>query len=507
MTAGAARPTRRLLLVEDSADDAELIGFALRTATFDASIHRVETAAEFVRALDTECWDAILCDYHLPRFSMADALRTVREERRLEIPFVVVSRLIGEDAAVEAMQKGADDYLLKGRLGRLPAALEAAMERRALAREKAAAEAALRRSHLLNRSLLDSLSIRIAVLDGDGRIIAVNAAWRRFAEVGADPQPWPAHGDDFLGYLDSVDNAYGRGSGVAEGVRAVIDRHDRLFSLEVQQPLRTGSRWEAVRAMPLADSERGAVVSFEDITPRMLSQLALHDAHARLRHLSRRIVSTQEDERRAVALELHDDFGQSLAALKIALRGAQADPASAPDRLDQSLAITEELIGKMRRLAYSLRPPQLDSLGLEGSLRGLAEQQRRATGIAVDCRMGGLPRRPHPVIENACYRIAQEALNNATRHGRASQVVIELAGTERVLQLVVRDDGCGFDEEQAASRAANGGLGLVGMSERAALAGGRLRLRSVKGAGTHVSARFPIEPAAQQPGPDEEGNS
>ena len=504
--AGAGPRTYRLLLVEDSADDAELIGFALRGAPFKSTLQRVEAQAEFVAALDASPPDAVLCDYHLPRFDMREALRIVREDRRMDVPFIVVSRLIGEDAAVKAMQDGADDYLLKGRLGRLPAAIAAAIERKAFSREKAAAEAALRRSDLLNRSLLDSLAMRIAVIGGDGVVLAVNRAWRRFGEEAVDPGAWPAVGDSFLGCLGAAGDPAGPGVQAREGIEAVIERREPSFALEYQQRLRNGSRWEAIRAMPLADSERGAVVSIEDITPRMLSQLALRDAHWRLQQLSRRVLGAQEEERRAISLELHDDLGQSLAALKIALHAAREHAgAGEAARLDHCLAIAEDLLGKLRRLSYSLRPPQLDALGLEGSLRGLAEQQRRATGVTIDCRFGGLAHRPHASVEAACYRIAQEALNNATRHGGASQVVIELQASDRVLHLAIRDDGSGFDAGEAAARAARtGSLGLAGMAERAALAGGALRVRSLKGSGTRVSARFPLNGAgAPRPGEEE----
>jgi signal transduction histidine kinase len=200
----------------------------------------------------------------------------------------------------------------------------------------------------------------------------------------------------------------------------------------------------------------------------------------------------QEEERRAVALELHDDIGQSLAALKIALHNATAAHDAAG--LANCMTITDATLEKLRTLSYSLRPPQLDQFGLEGALRGLADQQADATGVAIECRFSGLDRRPHAAVEGACYRIAQEALNNATRHAKATQVVIDLKMQERVVRLAIRDDGQGFDEVEARKRALrSGSLGLIGMAERAELAGGWLKIRSVKGAGTTLSATFPVD--------------
>jgi signal transduction histidine kinase/CheY-like chemotaxis protein len=494
-------PQRRILLVEDSPDDAELIGFALRNAPFAFFLERVETREEFVAKLEAGPPDVILCDYHLPQFSMREALRIVREDRRLDIPFIVVSRLIGEDAAVEAMQNGADDYLLKGRLGRLPAAIEAVLGRHQSRRENALAEAALKRASLLNRSLLNSLAMRIAVVDRDGDIMAVNATWDRFHREadGAGAAPI-AIGGSYLDHLRALEAHDGAAiSAIRAGIETVIERREPRFAMEYQIPMRGGTHWEMIRAEPLEDSEHGAVVSIEDITPRMLANLALHDANQRLQQLSQRILTVQEEERRAIALELHDDIGQSLAALKIALHKlAEAAPGVETPRVTHCLAITEDTLEKLRRLSYSLRPPQLDQFGLEGALRWLADQQSQATGVAIECRFAGLDRRPHATVEGACYRIAQEALNNASRHAKANQVVIDLKLRERLIRIAIRDDGQGFDADDAHARASRSGrLGLLGMAERAELAGGWLKVKSVKGSGTTVSATFPVDGGAR----------
>ncbi len=496
-------PMWHVLLVEDSPDDAELIGFALRNAPNGVNLRRVETEPEFRAALEgSPTPDAILCDYHLPRFSMPRALQIVRDECHLDIPFIVVSRVIGEDAAVEAMQKGANDYLLKGRLGRLAAALVQAIEGARTRREKEAADAALKRSDLLNRSLLNSISMRIAVVDAGGNVIASNRAWQRFNEAPAGSDPGasaPVNLLDRLSQAHAVPAA--AAAQVRAGLEAVIEHRQPHFSHEYEVTSRAGTRWERVSAEPLEDRERGAVVSVEDVTSRMLSHLALHDANQRLRMLSRRVLGVQEEERRAIALELHDDIGQSLAALKIALHNlnlTQAGGLPSP-KLAQCVAVADETLEKLRRLSYSLRPPQLDEFGLEGALRELVRGVQEATGIAIECRFETDGRRAPPTVEVACYRIVQEALNNATRHSQATGIVVELQFRDRLLQVAIRDNGRGFDEAEATARASRAGsLGLVGMAERAELAGGRLRVRSATNAGTVVSAVFATDASADR---------
>lgn len=488
----------RILAIEDSPDDVELMAFALRGAPFSFSMERVETEEELAAALDAQAPDVILCDYHLPRFDMGRALKMVREERNLEIPFIVVSRHIGEDAAVEAMQRGANDYLLKGRLGRLPTAIATAVERNQARREMARAEQALRRSDLLNRSLLNSISMRIAVVDSTGTIIASNRAWQRSRRDRGPGAPESATGlTDLQRFLAGPGGC--EADEMRRGIEAVMRRQEPRFAIEYEVACEGAPRWEMLRAEPLEDSEQGAVVSVEDITPRMLTHLALRDAHRRLQQLSKRVLSVQEEERRAIALELHDDIGQSLAAQKIALHhlAQRVGPSEAQGGVRQCLDIAEDVLEKVRRLSYSLRPPHLDQLGLDAALQSLAKSQGEATGVAIECRASGLDRRLPSVVEGACYRIAQEALNNATRHGNATGIAIEAQLRDRMLRLAIRDNGGGFDEQEARARALrNGSLGLVGMAERAELAGGRLKVRSVPGAGTVVSATFPLDGAA-----------
>ncbi|MGZ5080080.1 MAG: response regulator, partial [Usitatibacter sp.] len=324
-------PTYRILHVEDSPDDAELVKFALRGAHFQAAITRVDTEPEFTAQLDAQAPDVVICDYDLPRFSAARALQLL-QERGLEVPFILVSHHIGENAAVVAMQQGASDYLPKGDLGRLPKAIEAAFDRCRVRREKMKAEEALRKSESIQRGILNSLMSRIALLDGEGVIVAVNKAWEEFAATRtALGLPNTEPGANYLQGLEEV-SSLGEdfAKGCAEGIKAVIAGETRVFSVEYQLTVGAGTRWYLARATPLEGSGQGAVVSHHDVTDHMLSHIALQDAHKRLQALSRRMLAIQEDERRDISRELHDDVGQTLSALKIGLhrlaKGNVTDP-------------------------------------------------------------------------------------------------------------------------------------------------------------------------------------
>jgi two-component system sensor histidine kinase UhpB len=489
-------PSYHLLLVEDSPDDAELLLLSLRNAPFTVTSTRVETEAEYEAALSGALPDLVLCDFHLPRFSADRALQML-QARQLDIPFIVVSHRIDEQTAVTAMQNGASDYLLKNRLGRLPKAIEGAIERRISRQQKLKAEQALRASEAMKRSILNSLNTRIAVLDGKGIIVAINKAWETFD--GARGQLLSTPASVGTNYFDLLREATARGDGVAErgmnALRAVINRETAFASMEYELAVPGGTQWFVARAFPLEDSADGAVVSHEDVTDRMLAHHALDAAHKRLQAVSKRVLSIQEEERHRISRELHDDVGQSLTALKIGLhRLGQRVNEEHKDLLSECLGIADTTLNDLRRLSQELRPPQLDQLGLEDALEWLVDHQRRATGIDIQSHFARHAERLPPEIESVCYRIAQEALNNATRHARANHITFRIERNDELIRMVVSDDGIGFDmatERRKAIRA--GSLGLISMEERAQLAGGRLDVRTVPGDGTTVEVMFALD--------------
>ncbi len=213
--------------------------------------------------------------------------------------------------------------------------------------------------------------------------------------------------------------------------------------------------------------------------------------------LLRRLVTAQEDERRRVARDLHDSVGQLLAALSLAVR-ALADagplPPAAAARISDVQSVSDQLAREMHGLAVRLRPTALDDLGLEAGLGQLATEWARRTGVPADFHAAGLGAgRLPPDTETAIYRVVQEALTNVGRHAQAGQASVAVTRLGDVVVTVVEDDGVGFDPESAGQ----GRLGMIGMRERVALAGGELEVESSPGGGTTVIARLPL-PAADR---------
>jgi PAS domain S-box-containing protein len=201
-----------------------------------------------------------------------------------------------------------------------------------------------------------------------------------------------------------------------------------------------------------------------------------------LQTLSRKLIEAQEAERRAVARELHDDFGQVLTAIKLNLMRKERDEA-------ESIALVDGAIARVRDLAHHLRPPMLDDLGLSASLRWYVDREARRAGLEVHLDIESVEARLPPTVETTCFRVTQEALTNVIRHAQATRIDVLLRLAPDGLRLEVRDDGHGFDVR--AARLPGGGQGLLGMRERVALAGGELEIDSAPGRGTVVRARFP----------------
>ncbi|MBN2233080.1 MAG: PAS domain S-box protein [Deltaproteobacteria bacterium] len=220
---------------------------------------------------------------------------------------------------------------------------------------------------------------------------------------------------------------------------------------------------------------------------------ALKRAQDRLRRLSGGIMASQEHERAAIARGLHDELGQVLTALRIDAiwleeRLRSVDPAAAERALAMSRLI-DHTIDEVRSIAMRLRPGILDDLGLVDALEWLATDFERRTGIACTFIHGDMPTIGGPAA-TAAYRIAQEALTNVMRHAGADQVTLDLRPAAGRLTLAVTDDGGGFDPGELGD---SQGMGVPGMRERAALAGGSFAIDTTPGRGTTVTAIIPLE--------------
>jgi len=221
------------------------------------------------------------------------------------------------------------------------------------------------------------------------------------------------------------------------------------------------------------------------------------EREARRGELFRQVVAAQEAERQRIARDLHDETGQALTAIGLGLRGLSTtikhgDVELATNTLRQLESMSANSLTELQRLIADLRPSHIDDLGLPAALRWYAGEIQERTGMDVKVETNG-PEQPMDVsIKIALFRIAQETLNNIIKHASAQQVNIQLSFEMEGIRLRVRDDGRGFNPQEAIhKRQGRVSLGLIGMQERANLLDGSFAISSVPGRGTQVEVRVP----------------
>ena len=223
----------------------------------------------------------------------------------------------------------------------------------------------------------------------------------------------------------------------------------------------------------------------------------LHALNRTRRQLLAKTISAQEEERKRLARELHDDSAQTLTAVLMTLKTAEdvliADPEVARAALTQSRSQLEIALGEIRKAIGDLRPSALDDLGLPSAIRAYAEERLRPHGISLSMATSGDERRARGAVATAIFRIIQEAISNVAQHSGAANVRVSLDFGPREMLAVVEDDGGGFDPASLRQPQESGrGLGLLGMRERAELFEGEVEIESHPGTGTSVRVRMPL---------------
>jgi PAS domain S-box-containing protein len=347
--------------------------------------------------------------------------------------------------------------------------------------ERKKVEQALQKSELQFRQMADAVGEVFWLTEpATGRALYLSPAFERIwgrpcAEVYANPRAWNAAIlPEYLPQVLCSLEALGRGETVQMEYR--IRRPDGTL------------RWISDRGYPLEDGS--GVVSLvtgvaSDITERKL-------AEEDLKRYAGRLIVLEEDLRKRIAMELHDDIGQVLTALGLNLahighRLQQDSGADLGTVLEDSRMLTKEISRSVRNLMVDLRPTQLDEYGLAAAIRSHVEQYAQRTGIAVSVQADPDFPRLDPKQEIALFRISQEALNNVSKHAGATRVGVFLGRRGGSLRLSISDDGRGFQAGGEAARPVGSGWGLAIMRERAELAGGSFRVDSVPGQGTTVA--------------------
>lgn len=257
--------------------------------------------------------------------------------------------------------------------------------------------------------------------------------------------------------------------------------------------------WEVVESPQLRQAKQELKALSEKLEDRVVERtLELEDANDNLRALAASLHSAREEERSRIAREIHDELGSALTSLRWDLEGVEKTLSDSPQPLEQGrlknkiavmTKLADDTIDSIRRIASELRPSVLDDLGLVEAVEWQAQQFHARTGIECYCKCpeNGVDLTPEQCT--AVFRIAQEALTNIVRHAHATRVDIAMEERDGEFLLAIRDDGGGISAEERPGRRS---LGLLGMKERAHLAGGTLEFVPAEGGGTLVVVRIPL---------------
>jgi PAS domain S-box-containing protein len=283
------------------------------------------------------------------------------------------------------------------------------------------------------------------------------------------------------------------------------DERERIYAAFQQGILTEGSEarflkksGEGLIALVKANAvefggRKHAMITIQDITARKRAEQELIRAHEQLQELSRQLLETQENERRSIARELHDEIGQTLTGLKILLEMALRPPVEKNcEKIKQAQKAAGDLIEQVSRLSLNLRPTMLDDFGLLPTLLWLTDSFTAQTEIQIDFTHEGIHnKRFDPATESAAYRLVQASLTNVARHAGVKQVKAQILASDERLHLMIEDAGRGFDLE--AVRARGEASGLTGMRERVNLLKGDFNIDTAPGHGTRINIHLPLK--------------
>lgn len=352
-------------------------------------------------------------------------------------------------------------------------------------------EEKLRESEEKYRMLFDCSPLGIFHFDKDGIITACNDNLVRI--LGSSKER--ISGLDLSSYLQD-ETARAAFSACMAGTRGRYEGHYRSGSGRNVGPLKCDYTPFFSEDGPIS----GGMAIIEDISERLQAQQALQESEAQLRFLSSKLLTAQEEERKRIAREIHDSLGSSLSAVKIALENARKELEdqglkSAP--LATPISWTQYAIDEARRMMTDLRPSLLDDLGLLATIRWFLRQYRAIhPGIYVEEEIGVEESDIPDALRIVIYRIFQEAFNNTAKYSNAEYVNLSLLGGNGEIELMIEDNGDGFDLHEILAKrdSGRGGLGLTSMKERTELSGGVFFIESTPGEGTIIRASWCASP-------------
>jgi len=476
----------RILILEDVPTDAELMEAELMEEGITFLSKRADTKPSFIRALKEFTPEIILSDYSLPSFDGLSALK-ISMDVCPDVPFIFVSGALGEETAIELLKKGATDYVLKNRLSRLGPAVSRALSEVEERTERKRVEDALKESELRYRTIFENTGTATIIIDEDTTIILAN---RQFEKLSGFSRY------DIEGKTSWIDFVLEDDLPGVNGLRRLWGKHFKMSEngYEFRITNRQGDIRNVLANIAEIPSTERTVMSLLDISTLKRAEEKILASNEMLRSLTSELVMTEERERRRIAVDLHDNIGQTLALTKIKLEsliglltrnGLKKPLLEIGDMIDQS-------IQQARSLMTDLSPSVLYELGFTEAIHWLCEQIQEQHGLQIvmknDLKIRGIDEE----IQLLLFRATRELLLNIVKHARAGQAYVTLKKSGNNIQVTVKDDGVGFDISEISNVAKlTGGFGLLSIHERLKYLGGLFEIETQKGLGTCITLLAP----------------
>lgn len=484
----ARDPLLAVLFIEDSMADFSLMRAVLANAGLNITAQCVDTELTMRRALGERNWHAIISDHSLPTFSGHRALAVAKEVGFCG-PFLIVSGAIGEETAVEAMRAGADDYVMKNNLRRLPPALERSLREVNTRDQRLRAETALASAHDQLNAIFAATPVALFAVARNHTVTMWSPAIQTLTGLLA------ADVSNRLFALPQAEDT----ARLLSLIGPALDGkpvHGVPFSMTVHGE----TREMLVSASPLSgDPPAGCVISLSDVTHLAHAQAELSRSEQQLRELSRHTEMLRENERAELAREIHDDLGALVTRIRadLVLARRRSREKATAELLDEAEQLVASLGVAISRIARAMRPPVLD-FGIVAAIEWQAREFAQHSGIAINVHTNRDDLSLGLEQSTAVFRIFQEALTNIFKHAQATKVDIELFSDDTALSLEVHDNGVGLAPDALRKQTS---FGLRGMMERIHGLGGWMDVSGAPGMrgdsstrGTTLMISIPLHP-------------
>jgi two-component system sensor histidine kinase UhpB len=428
-----------VLILEDSLDDADHIRKYLQHSGMRLETNVVTDKKDFMKALRSASFDVILSDHALPQFSSTHALKIIRE-KKFNTPFILVTGTVSEEFAVNIIQMGADDYILKNDLSRLPSAIEKAIKKRKWANEKGVAEKKLHTIELCYRVLFEQASDGIFISDQDGKFVVVNS--KAFKLAGYSRKELMDKRVKDIFYEDKQIQEPLRLDELLAGkvvIRELMLKHKNGSAIPVE-----------ISAGMLPNGFIQNIV--RNITERKKQEEELKLSKVELHRLAAHLQTICEEEKGGIASEIHDQLGELLTAIKTDITWAEYKLGDSYQEVKKNLAealrFTDETIKTVRRSGLELKPAILailNDIGLAAALEWQCEEFESRSNIHCHFTTSARGLRVSKPLAIGLFRIHQETLSNIVRYSGATKVISTLHYKDNQIILIVTNNGDGYN--------------------------------------------------------------